>query len=401
MGKKWSLRRTVGCLGVCLALAACAVTWFVVAVAKPRLANQQEIERLAAPAGLDWNDPSHVDSMLVVLAELLVARPANAGISIGVTRSGRRHIVSRGVTSKDDHGTDVDDSTLFELGSLTKTFTGLALAQAVADGQMRLDQPIGELLQASLQFPDAVKSITIEAVATHTAGLPSNPPSVSFLASLFKKHPFGGVTDHDAFESLSQMQFEEPLAGEYSYSNFGFMLLGRLIEEGTGESYARLIQNRLAGSLGMRHTWVAPPAGDRARLATGHRVGHPVEHWYEFEMPGASGVVSTVSDMLTYLEAHLHPESTPLGAAIRLAMEPRVRASDAVEVGLGWHVYTVPDAPQVVYHNGATMGFRSYVGMAPELDLGIVVLGNSRDPTINAIGRLIMRTLTGTVEPGA
>ncbi|MEJ2240158.1 MAG: serine hydrolase [Gemmatimonadales bacterium] len=383
-----------------MAVVAGVVAWFVVAVAKPRLANQREIEGLAAPAGLDWNDPSHVDSMLTVLADLLVARPANAGISIGVTRNGRRHVVFRGVTSKDDHGTDVDDSTLFELGSVTKTFTGVALAQAVVDRQMSLDQPIAELLPASQQLPDAVRSITIGALATHTAGLSSNPPSVSFLASLFKKHPFGGVTDRDAFESLSQIQFEESVAREYNYSNFGFMLLGRLIEEGTGEGYARLIEDRVAGSLGMRHTWVAPPEAERARLATGHRVGHPVEHWYEFELPGASGVVSTVSDMLTYLEAHLHPEATPLAAAIRLAMEPRVRASDDVEVGLGWHIYTVPDVPQVVYHNGATMGFRSYVGMAPELDLGIVVLGNSRDPTINAIGRLIMRTLTGNEERG-
>ena len=143
----------------------------------------------------------------------------------------------------------------------------------------------------------------------------------------------------------------------------------------------------------MRSTRVVPPDAELGHLATGHRVGQPVEHWYDFELPGASGVVSTVPDMLTYLEAHLYPEATPLADAIGLAMESRVRASETVEVGLGWHVYTEPDVSRIVYHNGSTMGFRSYLGLAPEHGLGIVVLGNSRDPTINGIGRLIIKAL--------
>ena len=150
--------------------------------------------------------------------------------------------MSRGVTSKGELGTVVDDSTLFELGSVTKTLTGVALAQAVVAGDVRLEQSIGDLLPVSIRFPDEVRSISVGALATHTAGLPSSPPSVSFVASLFKKHPFGGVTDRDAFESLSQLTGEEPLAGDYSYSNFAFMVLGRLIEEATGTSYARLIE---------------------------------------------------------------------------------------------------------------------------------------------------------------
>ncbi len=99
--------------------------------------------------------------------------------------------------------------------------------------------------------------------------------------------------------------------------------------------------------------------------------------------------------MLVYLEAHLYPDATPLAEALTLAMEPRVQASETVQVALGWHVYTEPDIPRILYHNGSMMGFRSYVGMAPELGLGIVVLGNSRDPTVGSIGRLIMRTLAG------
>lgn len=385
-------------LGATTAVLAGAWAFLFYTVLTPRLGNQDELEGLAAPAGLEWDDPSHVDSLLTVLATAFTERPANAGISIGVTRNGSRHVVSRGVISKGDPTRPVDDATLFELGSITKTFTGVALAQAVLDGQISLEQPIGDFLPTSMAFPDEVRSIPVGALATHSAGLPGDPPSVSFVSRNFAKNPFGRVTDRQAFESLAEVRIPEALSREYSYSNYGFMLLGQLLEEATGVPYARLIEEGLFRSLGMSSTWVDPPESELSHLAVGHRVGNPVEHWYAVPLPGASGVVSSVPDMLTYLEANLHPDATPLAEALRSAMEPRMRASEAVEVGLGWHVYSVSDVPRILYHNGSMMGFRSYVGMAPELGLGIVVLGNSRDPTVSAIGRLIMRTLAGIDE---
>jgi CubicO group peptidase (beta-lactamase class C family) len=372
--------------------------WFFYAVATPRLGNQNELEGLTAPPGLDWNEPSHVDSLLSVLAMAFLERPANAGISIGVTRNGRRHVVSRGVRSKSDPTLLVDDSTMFELGSLTKAFTGVALAQAVLDGGISLEQPIGDFLPTSIAFPDPVRSIPVEALATHSSGLPADPPSVSFVSRTFRENPFGRVTDRQAFESLAEVEVREAVGRQYSYSNFGFMLLGRLLEEATGVRYPRLIEEGVAGSLGMTSTWVEPPESKLSHLAVGHRVGNPVEHWYAVPLPGASGIVSSVPDMLTLLEAHLHPDATPLSRALRSAMVPRLRASEAVEVALGWHVYSGPDVPRILYHHGSMMGFRSYMGTAPKLGLGVVVLGNSRDPTIGSIGRLIMRTLAGIGE---
>jgi CubicO group peptidase (beta-lactamase class C family) len=359
------------------------------------LGSQSELEGLVVPAGLEWNEPSHLDSLLAVLSAAFVERPANAGIVIGVTRNGRRHIVSRGVASKSDSTRLVNDSTLFEIGSITKPFTGVALAQAMLDGRLSLEQPIGEVLPASITLPDEVASISIEALATHSAGLPRNPPSLSLLSEMFRRNPLGQVTDRHAFESLADLRIRASGQPEYGYSNFGFMLLGRLLEEAAGVRYARLIEEDVTGPLGMTHTWVDLPESEMAQLSTGHRVGRAVEHWYGIPMPGASGVVSNVPDMLTFLEAHLHPETTPLAGAVAWAMEPRLRVSETTEAGLGWSVYTAPGIPRIVYHHGSTMGFRSYAGMAPDLGLGVVVLGNSRDITISSIGRLIMRTLAG------
>ncbi len=395
MDAKSSWRRRFAWLGGITALLASVCVWFFYVVANPRLGNQSELEGLVAPVGLDWDEPSHVDSLLTFLATVFVERPANAGIAIGVTRNGSRHFVFRGVRSKSDSTLLVDDSTLFELGSITKTLTGVALAQAVMDGRISLEQPIADFLPTSIAFPDHVRSIPVGALATHTAGLPSNPPSVSFISRNFRKNPFSQVTDRQAFESLAAPEAQVGSVREYSYSNFGFMILGRLLEEATGIHYARLIEEGVAGSLGMNHTWVEPPESELSHLAIGHRIGNAVEHWYSIPLPGASGVVSSVPDMLTFLESHLNSDRTPLAEAIRLAMDPRTRASMNVEVALGWHVYTEPEIPRILYHNGSMMGFRSYVGMAPELGLGIVVLGNSRDPTISSIGRLIMRTLAG------
>jgi CubicO group peptidase (beta-lactamase class C family) len=398
VGVKGSWRRRLAWVGATTTLLGGVWVWFFYSVATPRLGSQSELEGLSAPPGRDWSEPSNVDSLLSALATAFLERPANAGISIGITRNGQRHVVSRGVRSKSDPTLLVDDSTMFELGSLTKAFTGVALAQAVLDGHISLEQSIGELLPPSIAFPDPVRSIPVGALATHSAGLPSDPPSVSFVSRTFRENPFGRVTDRQAFESLAKVEVPEVVGRQYSYSNFGFMLLGRLLEEATGVSYARLIEEGVAGSLGMTSTWVEPPESELPHLAVGHRVGNPVEHWYAVPLPGASGIVSSVPDMLTLLEAHLHPDATPLSQPLRSAMVPRLRPSEAVEVALGWHVYSGPDVPRILYHNGSMMGFRSYMGMAPELGLGIVVLGNSRDPTISSIGRLIMRTLAGIAE---
>lgn len=397
MKRKRSRGRRFAWLAASAVLLLGAWMWFFYEVATPRLGSQNELEGLMAPVGLNWDDSTHVDSLLVALAEALVARPANAGVSIGVIKNGIRRVVSRGVKSKNDPGGPVSRETLFELGSITKTFTGVMLAQADMDGHLSLEQPIGALLPPSIHFPESVKSIPVGALATHSAGLPRNPPSLSFFARTFRKNPVGRVTDRQAFEDLAKIEVEGPAGRKYEYSNFGFMLLGRLIQEATGMDYGRSIA-RLTDSLGMSSTWVEPPESVLSRLAVGHRVGKPVEHWYEVPLPGAQGVVSTVPDMLTYLEAHLDPEGTPLTEALTAAMEPRMRASETVEVGLGWQLYTFPGVPLIIYHHGSTMGFRSYIGMAPELGLGIVVLGNSRDPTISAIGRLIMRTLARIEE---
>jgi len=394
MDLKSSWRRRLAWFGGLAALVVCVCMWLFYAVANPRLGNQGELEGLAAPEGLNWDEPSHVDSLLSFLATAFAERPANAGIAIGVTRNGSRHVVFRGVRSKTNSARLVDDSTMFELGSATKTFTGVALAQAVLQGRISLDQPIGDFLPPTMAFPDRVRSIRVGALATHSAGLPGDPPSVSFVSRTFRQNPFGQVTDRQAFESLAEL--EDDLSGSgYRYSNFGFMVLGRLLEEATGVRYGRLIEDDLAAALGMRNTWVEPPASELSHLAVGHRIGRAVEHWYAIPLPAASGVISNVPDMLTYLEAHLYPDTTPLAEALKMAMEPRVRASETVQVALGWHVYTAPDTPRILYHNGSMMGFRSYVGMAPDLGLGVVVLGNSRDPTISSIGRLIMRPLAG------
>lgn len=391
-----SWRRKLAWPGAITTVLVAVWVWFLYAVANPRLGSQSELEGLTAPAGLDWDEPSNLDSLIAVLSAAFVERPANAGIVIGVTRNGKRHIVSRGVSSKNDPTRLVNDSTLFEIGSITKPFTGIALARAVLDGQLSLEQPIGEFLPTAITFPDEIASISVEALATHSAGLPRDPPSLSPVWSIFKNNPLREVTDRQAFESLAGLEIRATRQPEYEYSNFGFMLLGRLLEEATGARYAQLIEEGIAGTLGMTHTWVDLPDSELSRLAVGHRVGKTVEHWYGIPLPAASGIISNVPDMLTFLEAHLQSDTTPLAEAVGLAMEPRLRVSETTEVGLGWSVFAVPGIPRIVYHHGSTMGFRSYVGMAPELDLGVVVLGNSRDITISSIGRMIMRTLTGS-----
>lgn len=369
--------------------------WIFQAVLDPRLGSQPEMEGMVAPAGFDRSDGAQIDGLLSGLADTFAARPMNAGLAIGVTRRGVQHVALRGHAVAHESRRPVNESTLFEIGSVTKPITGLLLAQAVLNGEVTLDQRTATLIpNAGAAAP---RDVTLEQLATHSSGLPDSPPSVSWWAMTFGEHPAGAVSAAEAITALREATADGSDEPGYAYSNLGFMLLGELLEVATHEDYADLVRTRVTEPLGMTETWVSPPEAAHADLAVGYRMGRETEPWHEWLLPGAGSVVSTLPDMLKFLEAHLHPDATPIGPAVRLAATPRREASGERRIGLGWHFVTT-ERGLLGYHLGATAGFRSYVGYLPAEELGIVVLANSRDISGPRIGRLLMRTLAG-LEP--
>jgi len=176
-----------------------------------------------------------------------------------------------------------------------------------------------------------------------------------------------------------------------AYSNTGAALLGRALVHVTGaRDYGDLVQRRVCEPLGLADTLTQDrlDAEQRERLATGHRRGNRVAApWPLPGLPGAGALVSTLPDLLRFAAAQLDPDGTPLGPAIRLSQAP-VQS----EIALGWMCATGPG--RMLWHNGGTGGFRSFLGLLPGSGCAVCVLTN-RARSVDLTGLGLLRNLSG------
>ncbi|MGY1761435.1 serine hydrolase domain-containing protein [Geodermatophilus sp. SYSU D00779] len=327
------------------------------------------------------------------------AERRHVGIVLGLVdaRSGETVVAGRGPTGRPD-GRPVDASTLFEIGSVTKTFTALLLADAVVRGEVHLDTPLRAIVPTDVRVPsrDGV-DITLEDLATHRSGLPHSPLGwAPLLRSGLLTHddPYAGITVPGLYDALERARLRRtPGTGRPRYSNFAMAVLGQALADHLGHpDYASLVRARVCEPLGLRDTVVVPGTHQEERLARGHgRRERPIEPWPLLGVVGAGALRSTAHDLLVYLRAQLRPDSTPLAGALVLTQQERHRSRLAGGMALAWMRWSGPSGP-LLLHGGATGGFRTFTAFAPEAALGVVALSNStRSPDRAAIG--LLRTL--------
>ncbi|MDG3004914.1 serine hydrolase domain-containing protein [Paludisphaera mucosa] len=259
----------------------------------------------------------------------------NVGLAIGLLAGGEEVALGYGETDKGS-GRVPDGRTVFEIGSITKVFTALLLADAAGSGEVRLDRPVGELLPAGVRMPAyRGEPITLAHLAEHTSALPRLPGN---LGATIKdaKNPYRdyGVEDLHAYLNAARVGF--PPGSGASYSNLGAGLLGHVLALRAGEPYEDLLAARVLRPLGLADTAIALSADQEARMAPGHDAkGEPTSRWDLPTFAGAGALRSTVAEMLTFLRANLDPAATPLEPALRECQAPRPVAWRR-RIGVGW-----------------------------------------------------------------
>jgi CubicO group peptidase (beta-lactamase class C family)/membrane protein DedA with SNARE-associated domain len=244
---------------------------------------------------------------------------------------------------------------LLEIGSVTKVFTALLLADLAVRGEVELDDPIARHLPTAVARACTVaERITLRQLATHTSGLPRLPGNMLPMALLHPGDPYARYSAERLYRALRGAS--RPVPAEYRYSNYGFGLLGHLLSRAAGRPYAELLADRVTGPLGLTETGADVPPGHVA--ATGHRRGRPVPPWHLGVLEGAGALSSTATDLARFLGANLAPEATPLCAAIETIQCPAGNG----QTGLGWHIAS-PGNRQVLWHNGATGGFSAMLAL--------------------------------------
>lgn len=286
--------------------------------------------------------------------------------------------------------------TSFQIGSVTKTFTALLLADAVHRGEVELDQPLDSLIPEAASHP-AGRPITLLDLATHCSGLPRLPPGLWLHALRNRSDPYAGFTSRLLVQALARGP-KRPPTERARYSNFGAGVLGEALARAAGSTYQDLVAARICDPLGLHDTGVsADPA--TANVATGHtRRGAPTVDWQLPALEGAGALRSSAADLLTYLTAHLQPDDSPLPAPLRTVMAPRRPAGRHLQVALGWHVLRDRNIGPLWWHNGGTGGFFSFVGMDPQSRTAVVVLANSAR-SVDRVGMTLISSRTSRAAP--
>ncbi len=307
----------------------------------------------------------------------VVAAWPQGGVVVGVLDHGQRQVMAFGTAKPDS---------IFEIGSVTKTFTGLALGQMVLQKKVTLDEPVRELLPPGTVEKPAGPEISLLDLATQHSGLPRLPDN---LKPANMADPYADYSAEKLEAYLKQHGVARPEKTAFLYSNLGVGLLGFALAQRAGVSWPQMIHDEVTGPMGLKDTVVTLSAEQQARFIQGYNGAHDaVGPWHLDALAGAGALRSTATDLLTYCETLMHPDrpkakhgdGKTLAQAIPLVLDPRadVDPSGTMKIGLVWLVRMAQDE---YWHDGGTGGYSSLVVFDPKKDRAIVVLYNCEDIT--------------------
>lgn len=330
------------------------------------------------------NSKNSIDAIVNNAANGYMKDNARVGLSIGVYQDGKTYTYNYGTTEK---GKDLlpATNTLYEIGSITKTFTGTLFAQAVVDKKVKLDDDIRKYLDD--KYPNlAYKGypIKIYQLINHTSGLPFLLPDKKDLFQLPQDSiPYFLTTVQNNYSTdkflrdLHAVQLDTIPGVKFSYSNAAAQLLGNILEKVYGRSYESLIKKFIIIPQKMPLTKLTYSNAETAMFAKGYNDKGVLMPYNPIMIGAAGNIKSTVSEMLNYIKYHLD-ESNPV---IKLSHATTFGDINSFAIGLNWQMNKTQNGYRRIWQSGGTFGFSSYCVVYPELNTGIILLSNESDRT--------------------
>jgi CubicO group peptidase (beta-lactamase class C family) len=363
-----------------LRFAAVVVVLLALSSARPVTARGQQ-SGAAVTAASARTFPS--DAEVLAIIKQRVEEKRSAGIVIGLLDAdGHTRVIAYGDPGPGQPA--LDANTVFEIGSISKVFTSTLLAQMVLEGKVRLDDPVQKYLPSTVHLPTRNgKVITLGSLAEQNSGLPRMPGNFHPADAT---NPYADYTVQQMYDFLSSYQLTRDPGEKFEYSNLGVGLLGHVLSLVAGKSYEELARERIWGPLGMTHTSITFTPWMKTHLALGHdEQGRVAANWDLPTLAGAGAIRSTTEDMLKFADANLHPERGPLQRAMAFAQQERAPAGGNNRIGLNWMNAHLP-GDTVVWHNGGTGGYRTFLGLQPSAKRAVVVMTNTTGAGADDIG---------------
>ncbi len=316
---------------------------------------------------------THLDSVVQEAVTLFMSNKNVAGLSIGILQNGKIYTYNFGETKKGT-GQLPTANTIYEIGSITKTFTGILLANAVLEGKIKLDYDIRKYLDdnyPNLQFSG--KPIHIVNLSNHTSGLPSQPKIPGTDDNLFS--PAIKYNDKMLAGILHHITLDTIPGTRWQYSNFAVGLLGIILEKVYGMSYEQLLKKYILGPYAMRQTKIALSKSDFEIFAQGYDVeGNPTPYWRNRIAEPDGGIRSTTHDMILFMQEQMNTKDSAAWLSHQLTFGNAKQGT-----GLNWGISTTKEGYLRWTHDGGTDGFTSLCLIYPELNSAIILLTNHGD----------------------
>ncbi|WP_298791029.1 serine hydrolase domain-containing protein [uncultured Allomuricauda sp.] len=351
---------------------------------------QKTLLALLSIAGIfiaNGQEKDDLSKVISTLCDSLLAKKEIRSLSVGVIKSDKIYKFHKGrLINRKSPG----DNTLYEMASLTKTFTGTLLAKAILDKKVGLDEDIRKYLPDSLpnlEFDG--KPISFRHLVTHTSGLPNMFPNIPeiFDKPDWNELPFKinklqeGYTRSQFLEALQGIKLDTVPGFKLSYSNAGANLLGYCLEKIYNKSYKDLIKAFILQPLRMNNTYVGVSDSKSKSVAKGlNSNGLEMPIRVRKELNAEGGIVSSLDDMMKYIQFHLQNDN----AIIRISHQELLNGKYGdFENGLFWQIIKNGPKPDKVFQNGGAFGTSSWITLVPESELGVFIITNVSGPEVH------------------
>jgi CubicO group peptidase (beta-lactamase class C family) len=322
------------------------------------------------------------------IARTYIQRSNTVGLSIGILKGSFMKTYGYGETQKGNNELPNANS-IFEIGSITKTFTATILAHYVNEGKISLTDPITKYLPDSLSENQELHKIAIINLSNHTSGLATIPDN--FERNMDPVNPYLHYNERLLFAGLKSCKLTTDPGTTYAYSNLAFGLLGVILERISGKTYEQLVKEFITVPVQMARTSQRLTPQELKRFVEVYDANGDVTKAWDFSaLAGCGSLRSTVNDLLLYANANIKSDNAPLSRSF--ALTHKVTFSKGPVVALGWHLLEL-DGANYYWHNGGTGGCRSYLIFNTEKKIAVVVLSNS-NVSVDEIGLSILRKVS-------
>lgn len=335
-----------------------------------------------------------VDSIKAIVKQAVASKRSKSIIVGVVYADGTRQIFSEGKLS-DKNPKMPDGNTIYEIGSITKVFTSLLLAEMSLKNQLDLNDPISTFLPKTLKVPVRnQKEISLLSLSTNRSGLPRNASNTD---PIDPDNPFAEYTRNDLYEFISHFELGRDVDSKWHYSNIGYTLLGDMLSIVGQKDFKTLVDETICRPLTMHNTFFSLPRDRKLLVAQGHtECGQPTGAW-DFPLAGGGGLRSTMNDMLAFAEANLGLTQTNLLPAMELTHISRAKKDgNDTYTTMGWTLSN-DSGKYILFKDGGTGGYRSFIGLDKRNNIAVVVLSNSNN-AVTDIGWHILDP-SHTLEP--